>query len=65
MSKSARDVQKNKPTAVRSIAESIHDLAGAVLFEAGFKNAVLDREELVGLASIKWTEKLGHLVSCL
>jgi hypothetical protein len=36
-----------EPAAVRSIAESIHDLAGTVLFEAGFKNSVLDPEELV------------------
>ena len=38
---------KGESTAVRSVAESIHDLAGAVLFEAGFGNSVLDREELV------------------
>jgi hypothetical protein len=37
----------NEPAAVRSIAESIHDLVGTVLFEAGFKNSVLDREDLV------------------
>jgi hypothetical protein len=47
MTKTANKAEKNEPTAVRSIAESIHDFAGAVLFEAGFKNAVLDREELV------------------
>jgi hypothetical protein len=47
MQKGANETSMNEPTAVRSIAESIHDLAGTVLFEAGFKNSVLDREELV------------------
>jgi len=47
MQKGANEASTNEPTAVRSIAESIHDLAGTVLFEAGFKNSVLDREELV------------------
>jgi hypothetical protein len=47
MQKGENEASSNEPTAVRSIAESIHDLAGTVLFEAGFKNSVLDREELV------------------
>ncbi len=47
MQKGATTAVKKEPLAVRSIAESIHDLAGTALFEAGFKNSILDQEELV------------------
>jgi hypothetical protein len=47
MKSSRNDLSKGETRVVRSIAESIHDLAGAVLFEANFQNNVLDREELV------------------
>jgi len=47
MAKAPKTRSRKSPTAVRSIADSIHDLAGTVLFEAGFSKKVLDKEELV------------------
>lgn len=47
MAKTSKTRPRKSPTAVRSIADSIHDLAGTVLFEAGFSKKVLDKEELV------------------
>src|ERR1700677_381589 len=47
MAKTPKSKSSQSPTAVRSIADSIHDLAGTVLFEAGFSKKVMDKEELV------------------
>lgn len=34
-------------TSIRSLADSIHDIAGTILFEAGFDQSVIDRAEVV------------------
>jgi len=47
MAKQSKSRSRKSPTAVRSIADSIHDLAGTVLYEAGFSKKVMDKEELV------------------
>jgi hypothetical protein len=47
MAKPPKSRSRKSPVAVRSIADSIHDLAGTVLFEAGFSKKVLDKVELV------------------
>src|SRR5438034_4276202 len=47
MAKTTKARSRKSPTAVRSIADSIHDLAGTILFEAGFSKNAMDKEELV------------------
>src|SRR6266540_7206489 len=47
MAKASKTRSRKFPTAVRSIADSIQDLAGTVLYEAGCSKKVMDKEELV------------------
>lgn len=47
MTKPPKSPSRKPVLAVRSIAESIHDLSGRVLYEAGFSKSSMDPEELV------------------